>query len=109
MMVDHGYIFNGPQWEYVDAPAAGLYFRRFVYQAVRGWNDFEPWLERITNFPEHVLDDALRRLPTEWLDGDAAALYGVLEKLMARRRCVPDLIMRLFTSGLSPFPKWRGV
>jgi hypothetical protein len=107
LMVDHGYIFNGPHWEYVDAPTGGLYFRPVVYGQVRGWKDFEPWLERVVSFPEHVIDDALRRLPTEWLNGDAAALNEMLEKLMARRRRVPDLIRDVWRSRLTLFPQWR--
>ena len=34
----------------------------------------------------------LAKMPAEWLNGDRDALYALLEKLMARRRRVPDLI-----------------
>ena len=59
LMVDHGYIFNGPHWEYADSPLMGLYFRPKVYSHVRGWDEFQPWLDRVLNFPEEVVDDAL--------------------------------------------------
>ena len=59
LMVDHGYIFNGPHWSYADSPLMGLYFRPKVYSHVRGWDDFQPWLDRVLNFPEEVVDDAL--------------------------------------------------
>ena len=91
-MVDHGYLFNGPHWEYVDTPASGLYFRPSVYRHIRSWADFQPWLDRILNFPEEIVDDTLRGLPTEWLNGDADSLYTLLERLMNRRRKVPDLL-----------------
>jgi hypothetical protein len=107
IMVDHGYIFNGPHWEYVDGANAGLYFRPSVYRGVRGWRDFEPWLDRAANFPEEVIDDALRTLPPEWLNGDSDALDGVLEKLMQRRKRVPDLILEASRSRLNPFPEWQ--
>jgi hypothetical protein len=106
MMVDHGYIFNGPQWSYADSPLMGLYFRPSVYSHVRGWDDFQPWLDRVVNFPEEVFDDALGRLPAEWLNGDRDALHSLLEKLMARRRRVPDLIEDCRRSSIHPFPNW---
>ena len=36
-MMDHGYIFNGPHWDFADSPLQGLYFRPMVYETVRGW------------------------------------------------------------------------
>lgn len=106
LMVDHGYIFNGPHWSYVDSPLSGLYFRPHVYSSVRGLADFEPWLERVLNFPEEVVDDALARTPTEWLNGDRDGVYSLLEKLMARRRRVPDLIQDCRRAAICPFPNW---
>src|SRR5271165_6547817 len=31
-MMDHGYIFDGPHWNFPDSPLQGLYFRPAVYQ-----------------------------------------------------------------------------
>lgn len=106
LMVDHGFIFNGPHWAFVDSPLAGLYFRPQVYGHVKGWDDFGPWLDRVLNFPEEVVDDALARTPTEWLNGDRDALHRLLEILMARRKRVPDLIQDCRSAALNPFPKW---
>ena len=58
------------------------------------------------NFPEEIFDDALGRLPSEWLNGDRDALHSLLEKLMARRRRVPDLIEDCRRSSIRPFPNW---
>src|SRR5918999_665782 len=66
LMIDHGYIFNGPNWDYIDAAAAGLYFRPSVYVNLRGLADLQPWLDRIIEFPDVVIDDSLRQLPPEW-------------------------------------------
>ena len=46
-MIDHGYVFDGPNWSFVDAPLAGLYHRPSVYETVRTLEDFQPWLDRI--------------------------------------------------------------
>src|SRR5262249_52465638 len=57
-MIDHGFAFNGPNWDFPDAPLGGLYPRKQVYGAVQSLKDFEPWLELVTHFPEEVIDRA---------------------------------------------------
>lgn len=106
LMVDHGYIFNGPHWSYADSPLSGLYFRPKVYSHVKGWDDFQPWLDRVMNFPEEVVDDALARMPAEWLNGDREGLNELLERLMTRRRRVPALIEDCRRATIRPFPNW---
>lgn len=108
LMIDHGYMFNGPHWEYPDSPVSGVYFRPLVYQGARSLDDFQPWLDRIHSFPEEVVDDALRQLPTEWLNGDASALDKLLEKLMRRRGRVSDLLLECIRRKSEWFPHWSG-
>jgi hypothetical protein len=105
-MVDHGYLFDGPHWDFCDSPLQGLYFRPLVYEHVRGWDDFEPWLSQVMDFPEEVLDDALKRVPCGWLEGDHEALERLLEQLLARRKRVPDLVRDTTRGRVNPFPKW---
>lgn len=106
MMIDHGFAFNGPHWDFPDSAAAGLYPRRIVYDAVRSLADFEPWIDRIRNFPEEVFDRALRQLPPQWLDGDEDQLERVFENLLRRRARVPELLETCRKAPSSPFPKW---
>jgi hypothetical protein len=106
-MVDHGYVFDGPHWKFPDSPLQGLYFRPSVYEKVRGWDDFQPWLDRVVYFPEEVIDTAQKQIPPEWLAEDASALQAMLEKLMSRRRRVPDLISDSRRGRVNPFPDWR--
>ncbi len=51
-MIDHGFAFNGPHWEFNDSALQGLYARRLVYESVRSLDDFQPWLEQVVHFPE---------------------------------------------------------
>lgn len=104
--VDHGYIFDGPNWDFADSPLQGLYFRRLVYEQVRGIEDFEPWLSQVTHFPEEVLDEAFKRVPPEWLEGDEEAFERLLERLLARRKRVADLIRDCRRGRENPFPNW---
>lgn len=106
-MIDHGFIFNGPHWDFVDAPRAGLYFRPAVYRQVRSLDDFQPWLDRVVHFPEEVVDDACRRIPPEWLEGDESALEALLHALLRRARRVPDLVRETARNLRDAFPNWR--
>lgn len=107
LMIDHGYLFNGPHWECVDAPAAGMYFRPFVYQRLRRWTDLQPWLERVEAFPEYLIDEAFRQVPAEWIGDDLPALERVLEKLLRRRSRVADLIRDAIRYRPHSFPEWQ--
>jgi hypothetical protein len=103
LMIDHGYVFNGPHWELPDSAITGLYGRRSVYSGVRSLADFEPWIERIRNFPPEVFDRALRRIPPEWVAADEAPLENLLEALMRRRKRIPELI----AGCREAFPHWQ--
>jgi hypothetical protein len=105
-MVDNGYVFEGPHWRWGDLPIQGLYFRPLVYRTVRGLAEFEPWLDRIRNFPEEVVDQAVKRIPPAWLEGDEDELERLLERLMKRRERVPDLIEQCRSGRSNPFPIW---
>ena len=50
LMIDHGFAFNGPHWNFTDTPLMGLYPRRLVYESVRSLDDFQPWLDQMRAF-----------------------------------------------------------
>lgn len=106
LMMDHGYVFDGPHWTFADSPLQGLYFRNLVYECVRGIGDFEPWLERVENFPEEVVDDALKTIPGSWTEGDEDALRALMEKLLRRRKRVAELIDEARRGRANPFASW---
>jgi hypothetical protein len=106
-MVDNGYVFEGPHWRLGESAIQGLYFRPLVYRAVRGLAEFEPLRGRIRNFPEEVVDQAVKRIPPAWLEGDEDELARLLERLMRRRERVPDLIEQCGSGPSNPFPNWR--
>lgn len=107
-MIDNGYVLEGPHWKLTDSPVQGLYFRPTVYTGVLGLNAFEPWLGRIVQFPEEVVDQAVKQIPPSWLDGDEGVFEDLLGRLMARRKRVPDLIEACRQGGrVNPFPDWR--
>jgi len=105
-MMDHGYVFDGPGWSFTDAPLQGLYFRPQVYRQVRSYDDFQPWLDRIMHFPEALVDQALKQIPSQWLAGDHAELERLLTKLLLRSKRVPDLIRQAQHGRVNAFPEW---
>ena len=106
-MIDQGYAFNGPHWDFPESPIQGLYARRTVYESVRSLDDFQPWLDRVANFPEEAIDDAWKRIPPDWIEGDEDALQQLLERLWERRKRVGDLIAACRSARVSPFPNWK--
>jgi hypothetical protein len=106
-MMDHGYVFDGPHWTFADSPLQGLYFRPLVYQRVNSWDDFQPWLDRVTYFPEQVMDEACKQLPPEWLEGDERLLEQLLMKLMTRRKRAGELVRGARQGRVNPFPNWK--
>ncbi len=105
-MIDHGFAFNGPYWDFPDAPLAGLYHRALVYESVRSLDDFEPWLERMRHFPETVMDEAYRRIPLQWIDEEEDAVDELLAALLLRRRRLPDLLLACRRARPELFPNW---
>jgi hypothetical protein len=106
-MMDNGFVFEGPHWRFPESAIQGLYFRTTIYRSVRGLSDFEPWLERIRNFPEEVVDRAVKQLPPAWLQGDEVELDRLLERLLARRKRVGDLVAACRDVHTHPFPAWK--
>jgi hypothetical protein len=105
-MIDQGYAFNGPNWDFPESPLQGLYARRLVYDGVTSLDCFQPWLDLVTNFPEEVMDRAWKAIPPDWIEEDDAALESLLEQLYHRRRRVPELIAACRTTRAAPFSNW---
>jgi hypothetical protein len=106
LMIDHGFAFNGPHWDFPDSAVTGLYPRRIVYDSVRTLDDFQPWLDRIANFPTEVFDKILRQIPPAWLLDDGDQLHRLLEALLRRRARISELLLESKSASGNPFPRW---
>jgi hypothetical protein len=106
-MIDHGFAFNGPHWQFQDSPLQGLYFRTSVYDEVRSIDSFQPWLDMVEHFPVEVIDSAWKEIPRHWLDGDEEELEQMLENLIKRRVRVSALIYEVQRKRTSAFANWR--
>ena len=105
-MIDHGFAFNGANWQFQDSPIQGLYFRTSVYDDIRSLESFQPWLDMVQNFPEEVVDAAWKEIPSVWLQGDEPELEALLEKLMTRRSRVETLLREVQQKRTKAFTNW---
>ena len=106
-MVDQGFCFNANDWSFPDAPLRGLYSRLQVYAGVEGLESFQPFLNRLENLQDDILEEAAASVPPEWYDGRAEDLSALLQALDQRRRQVVSLILACRRSPRQPFPAWR--
>ena len=71
-----------------------------------GWESFEPWLTRIETMPAETVWAAANEVPPEWYGGDLGEMEALVEKLLARRSRIRELIEGFGKSDRKPFPKW---
>jgi len=107
VMIDQGFCFDAGEWNYPDAPLRGLYARNRVYEGITGMESFGPWLARIKNLSDRVLEQIAREVPPEWYEDDLDALMRLLEQLDRRRARLEELLLATKKSNRQPFPNWR--
>ena len=66
------------------------------------------WLSRIENLAPETAWAIAEIIPPEWYGGDLSALEILLERLLARRARVRELIVAFRESARRPFPNWGG-
>ena len=106
--IDQGYCFHAGEWRFEDVPLRGVYPRNCVYGGIRGWECFEPWLTRMETMDATTVWRAAEEIPPEWYGGDMAELEELVEKLLARRGRIRELIEAFGKSDREPFPNWLG-
>lgn len=108
-MIDQGHCFHAGEWAFPDSPLRGTFTFNCVYQHVRDWESFEPWLSRIERLDENVLWNIAESVPPEWYEGDWDALETMLDGLLRRRARVRKLVAEFASSSRLPFPKWSSL
>ncbi len=108
VFIDYGYCFHAGEWRFEDVPLRGVYYRNDVYREITGWESFEPWLTRLETMPAETVWAAANEVPPEWYGGDLFEMEALVEKLLARRSRIRELIEGFGKSDRKPFPKWGG-
>ena len=106
VFIDFGYCFHAGDWCFEDLALRGVYYRNDVYRGVMGWEAFEPWLSRVETISEQVVWDAAGEIPAEWYGGDLGEMESLVERLLARRGRVRELIEDFRKYSREPFPNW---
>lgn len=104
--IDQGYCFNAGEWNFPDYPLRGVYARNEVYEKIRGWESFEPWLSHIEKMQEEVICEIAGQIPPGWYDSDWEALEKLTRTLIERRPRIRELIEAFRVSPRRPFPGW---
>jgi hypothetical protein len=106
--IDQGYCFHAGDWKFIDISLGGVFAENTVYRGVTSWQSFEPWLSRIENLTPETVWGIAEIIPPEWYGGDLSALEVLVERLLARRARVRELIGAFRESARQPFPNWGG-
>jgi hypothetical protein len=104
--VDQGYCFNGGEWRLIDAPLRGVFPRNLVYEAVTGWESFEPWLGRAESMDPSLVWKLAEEVPPEWYGGDVGEMERLVEQLLERQGRIRPMIESFRESHRIPFPLW---
>lgn len=105
--IDQGNCFNAGSWTFPDDPTKGVYRCNEVYEGIRGWSSFEPWLSRIEALREHVVWKLANEIPSEWWGSARHELETMVSELIARRHKIRALIESLRQSQSRSFPLWN--
>ncbi len=92
VFIDYGYCFHAGEWRFEDLPLRGVYYRNDVYREIGGWESFEPWLTRLETMAAETVWAAASEVPPEWYGGDLSEMEALVEKLLARRSRIRELI-----------------
>lgn len=106
-LIDHGFCFNDGDWTFPDSPIRSLYPRRFVYESVRGFSSFDPYLSRIENLEASEIEACVQDIPEEWCGTDRKDLVRLAERLFERRRKLRQALTEAKNSSFRPFPNWK--
>jgi hypothetical protein len=109
IFIDQGYCFHAGDWKFIDVHLGGVFAENTVYRGVTGWASFEPWLSRIENLAPETAWAIAESIPPEWYGGDLSALEMLIDRLLARRGRVRELIVGFGESARKPFPNWGEV
>jgi hypothetical protein len=106
VFIDYGHCFHAGDWIFEDIPLRGVYYRNDVYRAITGWDSFEPWLTQMETMAAETVWAAASEIPPQWYGGDLSEMEALVEKLLARRSLIRELIDGFRRSDRNPFPQW---
>lgn len=101
-LVDHGRMFGGASWAFVNSFGWGTFVDPAVYERASSFDQVETWIERIRLLPESIFEASRRLVPSEWIECDEGALQSMLTELIGRRRNLPRIVEAAMSHAKSP-------
>lgn len=94
-MIDHGMIFAGQRWEFLDIPTYGVYRDRAVYALDDTSAACCEAIKIISKLSRDHLDAAVQDIPSSWLaGGDTVRLKELVEQVQFRAARIQTLVHR---------------
>ncbi|MGH9732966.1 MAG: HipA family kinase [Candidatus Acidiferrales bacterium] len=108
LMIDQGFCFGGPRWDFGVGAKYGVYvLTPSVYSNIERLSDFDPWLERLDRQVNRgFLEWAVQQIPPEWHQNDHSSVARLIDTLDARRSRVPELLLSTRDAYPALFPAW---
>jgi hypothetical protein len=106
-MIDNGHCFRGSQWAFHDIRRTPPHPNSHYFSWITGGEFFEPWLSRIENLDESVMEDVWRMVPPEWYGPDLPALKQLLRQLIARRESLRRALGVFHRDRRLVLPSWE--
>lgn len=105
-LIDHGFCFNDGEWNFPDSPVRSTYPRRLVYESVRGFHSFDPFLSQVENLEAREIEKCAEGIPAAWCGPNPEEIHRLTERLYQRRRRLRQALVDAKNSDLRPFPNW---
>jgi len=107
--IDYSRAFSGfceGEWT---GPASSLFRCPQVYEAVNGWDSFEPYLSKLASVAPDALWAICRGAPSPWYERSPFLVELMVDGLLQRRAKIAGLISKLRADLPGLFPAWRAV
>jgi hypothetical protein len=102
-LIDHGQMFDGTFWRFVNSFDWATFVDPVVYEGVKSFDEVNVWVERAMALRHEVFEAAFRSVPEEWIEDDGEALQRLLKQLIERGRNLSRIVEQAMSHEKSPF------
>ena len=100
-MIDNKNILGGLSWKLPNIPLiVANCSARSIYEARPATKVLEWWAERILTVNEGTLEQAVRQVPMDWLDGDEQQLDQIMLQLLKRHSQMSTFISYFYENSM---------
>ncbi len=105
--IDFSRSFSDLLWANPFHATQSLFPHRRVYATVRGYEDFEPYLSRLTTIRTDELQRIGQEIPPIWYEHSPSLLDSLVESVAMRRSKIVDVLWDIREHKPESFPAWK--